>query len=278
MFDIVMDGIIDTIKLFPYLFITFLILEFIELKINKKNEKVLIKYRKFGPFFGGLLGGLPQCGFGAMAASLFSNHVISMGCVVAIFLATSDEMLPIMLSHNISLLDVLKIISFKVVVGIIVGFIVDLLYKRKNDQITIQSECLHEHCDCKENGILFASLKHSIKILLFILFVNLLLNGILYYVGEDVVKDILKSNNIITYFLASLVGLIPNCGSSVIITELYLSNFISLGVLLSGLLTGSGIGILLLFKNNKKIVENISVLTIVYFVGVIIGFIIDIII
>ena len=131
MLDVIIDGLLDTLKLIPYLFITFIILELLEHKLSKKNEKILIKNKKFGPFIGGILGALPQCGFSAMAANLFSNRVITIGTVIAIFLATSDEMLPIMLSEKTAILTILKIVGFKVLIGIIVGVLIDIIYKAK---------------------------------------------------------------------------------------------------------------------------------------------------
>ena len=280
MIDCIVDGLLDTLKLLPYLFITFIILEYIEHKLSKKNQKILEKNKKVGPLFGGILGALPQCGFSTMGANLYANKVITMGTLIAIFLSTSDEMLPIMLSEKVSILLILKIIGFKVIVGIIIGFIVDLIYRKKiNNNINeeINHMCNDEHCHCDHNNIFISGLVHAIKIALFILVANLFINIVIFYVGEDNISNVLKHNNIFTYFGASLIGLIPNCASSIIMTELYLSNFISIGNLLSGLLTGSGLGILLLFKSNKNIKENISILSIIYVVGVIIGIMVDII-
>lgn len=277
MIDCLMDGLIDTLKLLPYLLITFLILELIEHKLNKKTQQVLIKNQKYGPILGGLLGALPQCGFSSMASNLFSSRVITIGTLIAVFLSTSDEMLPIMISEKTDISILLKIIIFKVIVGIIIGFIVDAIYKRKEDSKNkINEICESEHCHCNNHGIIFASLEHTIKTGIFILIANLLINIIIFKVGEDNLSTILLHKNILTYFAASLIGLIPNCASSVIMTELYLSNLITIGNLLSGLLTGSGLGILLLFKTNKNIKENISILSIIYFVGVFIGMIVDI--
>ena len=279
MLDSLLDGLLDTLKILPYLLITFILLEFLEHKLTKKNEKLLSKAKKGGPILGGLLGALPQCGFSSMAASLFSSRVITMGTLIAVFLSTSDEMLPIMISEKVSILLVLKIIGFKVLVGITIGFIIDLIYrKKKEDHEHIHDLCEDEHCDCEHDGIFLASLKHTLKIGLFILIVNLLINLIIFKVGEERLGSILLHHNILTYFLASLVGLIPNCAGSVVITELYLSNLISIGTLLAGLLTGSGIGILLLFRTNKHLKENISILSIIYCVGVLIGIITDLII
>ena len=275
MMDCIMDGLIDTLKLLPYLLVTFLVLEFIEHKLSKKNQKVLEKNKKLGPLLGGLLGALPQCGFSSMAANLFSARVITMGTLIAVFLSTSDEMLPILLSEKADIKLILGIVGFKVVVGIIIGFIIDLIYRKKTEKEEIKDLCEHDHCDCKHKNIIIASIIHTLKIGLFVLIANLLINLIIYKVGEDTVSSILLSNNILTYFAASLVGLIPNCAGSVIITELYLSKLITIGTMMAGLLTGSGLGILLLFRTNKNIKENLSVLGIIYFVGIIIGIIVD---
>ena len=273
-----LDALLDTIKLLPYLLITFILLELLEHKLTKKNEKILIKTKKRGPILGGLLGSLPQCGFSSMAASLFSSRIITMGTLIAVFLSTSDEMLPIMISEKVNILLVLKIIGFKIIVGIIIGFIIDLIYKKKTEEREhIHDLCENEHCDCEHDGIIISSIKHTLKIALFILIANIIINLVIFKVGEDKLGSILLHHNISTYFLASLIGLIPNCAGSVVITELYLSKLISVGTMLSGLLTGSGIGILLLFRTNKHLKENLSILSIIYFVGVIVGLIVDLV-
>ena len=232
MLDHIIDALIDTIKLLPYLFITFVILELIEHKLTNKNEKILTKNKKFGPVIGGLLGALPQCGFSAMAANLFSSKVITIGTIIAIFLSTSDEMLPLMLSEKVELPLIIEIIGFKVLIGIIVGIIVDILYKPIKKHKTnehIHDMCEHDHCHCNEEGILLSSIKHTLKITLFILIANVFINIIIYLIGEDKLSQLLLGKNIITYFIASLIGLIPNCASSVILTEIYLSGLITIG-------------------------------------------------
>ncbi len=278
MLDCVMDGLVDTLKLLPYLFVTFIILEFLEHKLSKKNQKILEKNKNLGPVFGGVLGALPQCGFSSMAANLFSGKVITMGTVIAVFLSTSDEMLPIMLSSKVDILLILRIIIFKIIMGIIIGFIVDLIFRKTKKNSHIHELCEEEHCSCEKHGIFVSSLIHTIHIGLFILIANLAINLIIYYIGEEQLENLLKNKNIFTYFISSLIGLIPNCASSVVITELYLSELITPGVMLSGLLTGSGIGILLLFKTNKNLKENLTILSIIYFVGVIAGIVVDFIV
>ncbi len=279
MVDCLIDGLIDTLKLLPYLLITFLILEFIEHKFSKKSQKILSKNKKYGPLIGGILGAIPQCGFSSMAANLFSAKVITMGTLIAVFLSTSDEMLPVMISEKVDAIILTKIVAFKVIVGIIFGFIIDLIYRKKqNEKNEIKELCEHDHCSCEHDGIILSSIKHTIKIGLFILIANLIINLIIFKVGEDNVSNLLLNGNILTYFISSIVGLIPNCAGSVIITELYLSNMISIGTMLAGLLTGSGLGILLLFKENKNIKENFIILSVIYFIGIAIGILVDLII
>lgn len=275
MMDVIIDALLDTLKLLPYLFVTFLLLEFIEHKLNKKMESTLKKYKKMGPIFGGLIGGFPQCGFSAMASNLYNSKVITMGTLISIFLSTSDEMLPIMLSENVSILLVVKIIGFKIIVGIIVGLLVDLLFKSKIDKNEIKNMCNEEHCHCK-NGIFMSSVIHTLKTGLFILIANIIINTLVFMIGIDTLSHLLNGKNIIVYFVASLIGLIPNCVSSIILTEVYISGIVPIGVTLAGLLTGSGIGTLLLFKNNNSLKENFTILGIIYFVGVFVGILVDI--
>lgn len=274
MIDCLLDALMDTIKLIPYLFITFLILEIIEHKLSKKTQKAMTKYKKIGPLLGGIFGGFPQCGFSAMGANLYTGGVITKGTLIAIFLSTSDEMLPIMLGEKVSIPLVINIIGFKVVVGIIIGLMVDIIFRNKKENKHIEDLCDEEHCHCK-NGIFISSLIHTLKTTLFILIANIIIGVAIELIGTESLEKLLNSKNILVYFASSLIGLIPNCASSVVITEVYLSKLITIGVAISGLLTSSGIGILLLFKNNKSLKENMFILSVIYFTGVIIGFVID---
>lgn len=278
MIDCLLEALIDTLKVIPFLFITFVVLEYIEHKFTDKNKKMLSKNKKYGPVVGGLLGALPQCGFGTVAANLFSARVITMGTLIAVFLSTSDEMLPIMISEQANIWLILRIIGFKLIVGIIIGYIIDLVYIKKQEKAEIHEFCEHEHCDCEHDGIFVSSLKHTLKIGIFILLANIIIGLLIFYVGEDNISNLLLHHNVLTYLLSSLVGLIPNCAGSVIITELFLSNMISIGTLLAGLLTGSGIGILILFRVNKNLKENLTVLTTIYVIGVVVGMLVDLII
>lgn len=271
--EIIIETLVDTLKLVPFLLITFLLIEIIEHKIN--NKKLITKSGKFGPFIGSILGAFPQCGFSASITNLYATRIVTLGTLIAVYLSTSDEMLPIMLSHNVEISTITKIILIKVLVGMISGFIIDFIL-RKKEQVKIEELCEHEHCHC-EHSILLSSLKHTFNIVSFILIISFILNIGFEYFGEEAISKIFLKNNILSSFISSFIGLIPNCASSVIITELYLNNTITFGSCMAGLLTGSGIGILILFKTNKNIKENIQILFTIYGIGVVSGIIIDLI-
>ena len=169
-----------------------------------------------------------------------------------------------------------QILGIKLIIGIFLGFIIDFLYRKKknNYKEIIHDMCTHDDCHC-EKGIIYSSILHTLNIILYLFIGTLFINIIIFYVGEDVISNFLINHVSLTYFISSLIGLIPNCASSVILTEIYTTNMISIGVLLSGLLTGSGVGLLLLFKTNKNIKENIMILLLLYIIGVIFGYLID---
>ncbi len=276
MWDCLLDALIDSLKLLPYLLVTFLILELIEHKI--KYKKIFSKKRRLMPVVGGALGALPQCGISAMAANLFSSHLITVGTLIAIFLSTSDEMLPIMLGEQVEISLILKTVGLKVLIGMIVGLIADFAWRRKNkDKVEpdIAHFCEGEHCHCAKNGIIISALLHTLKTFLFVLAANMLIGIIIFLVGEENITNILLGKDFWVVLLAALIGLIPNCAGSIIVTELYLSGLLSFGGMMAGLLTGSGIGWLLLVKNNKNHKENAMILAIIYIVGVICGAILN---
>lgn len=273
MIDIIKDTLIDGVKLIPFLFIAFLIIELIEHKLNNRSKKLISTGGKTGPILGGILGAFPQCGFSCLATNLYITRIISLGTLVSVYLSTSDEMLPILLSEKVEISIILKIILIKVIIGIVVGIMIDLLYRKKRDKIDYDL-CVEEHCDCTHH--LFKSvIKHTISITVFIMIISLFLNILFDIVGMDVIKNLLTDNKIIGPFIASFVGLIPNCGASVAITTLYVNGVLPFASLISGLLTGSGVAILLLFRYNKNIKENISILSLIYIIGVISGVVIE---
>lgn len=278
MIDIILDTLIDSLKLLPFLFIAFLIIELIEHKLNKQTKELVSKSGKVGPLIGSLLGLFPQCGFSVMATNLYVTRIITLGTLISIYLATSDEMLPIMLSQKIAFIEIVKLLGIKFICGIIWGFIIDLLLNRKSKKENINYEiCDEDHCNCHEEGVIKSTLIHTLKTLLFIMLVSFLLNILLHFIGEDNLSKLFLKNSIFGPFISSLLGLIPNCGSSIVITELYLNGAISLGSAMAGLLTGSGVALLVLFKENKDIKENVTILSLLYGLGVISGIIIELI-
>lgn len=275
MLEVFLDTLIDSIKLLPFLFIAYLIMEYIEHKTSEKSKLVIKKSGKFGPLFGGILGIFPQCGFSAAAANLYAGRIITMGTLIAIFLSTSDEMLPILISEAAPIDVILKILSIKLVIGIIAGFIIDIVIfkfrKENKDNIEIGEICEHEHCHCEEGSISKSAIKHTINIFVFIILVSLILNIVIYFIGEDNLSNLILNKPILGPIIAGLIGLIPNCASSVIITKLYLSNVITIATMIAGLLVNSGVGILVLFKVNKKLKENITIIGLLYIIGVLSG-------
>ena len=278
MIDILMDAIIDSAKILPFLFITYAIMEYIEHKMSAKSKTTIKKAGKWGPLLGSAVGIIPQCGFSASATNLYSARVISLGTLIAVYLSTSDEMIPIFISEQVPVLILAKILLIKFIIGVIFGFIIDLLLRKKNNQEEkIEEICEHEHCHCEENGILKSAIKHTINILIYIFVITLIINFIVEWVGEENIATFVGNHAILGPVISSLIGLIPNCAASVIIANLYIQNIISGASLIAGLLTGAGVGLIILFKTNKNIKENIAIVGLLYVIGVFSGIILQLI-
>ena len=281
MLDALLDALIDSLKLLPFLFITYLLMELLENKAGDKSLKIIKKSGKFGSIIGGLLGVIPQCGFSAAAASLYAGRVITIGSLIAIFLSTSDEMLPILISEAAPIGLIIKILIIKLIIGIICGILIDFILRKRNqikyEENHIHNICQDEHCHCEEDGVLKSSIKHTLHIFIYIFVISLIINILISFIGEENIAHIAINIPILGNLITAIIGLIPNCASSVIITQLYLQNMITLGSLISGLLVNSGIGMLVLFKVNKNKKENLSVLGIMFLIAIVSGIIIDLI-
>lgn len=279
MSEVIIDTFLDGLKLLPFLFFAFLLLEFIEHKMNSRVHRLINKAGVFGPAVGGLLGAVPQCGFSAMASGLYATGVITLGTLISVFLSTSDEMLIIMLASpkkaSMAYIGFI-IIIIKVIIGIVAGFLTDFILKLRKVKQTeqIRDFCEIENCHC-EHGIFRSAVHHTVKILLFILLVTLILNTAIHFLGEETLSKLLLKDSFFAPFLSALVGLIPNCASSVVITEMYINGAVSLGSCIAGLLAGSGMGLLILFKVNRTFKKNIIITLIVYGIGVFCGVLID---
>lgn len=277
MLEVIEDTLIDGIKLLPFLFITYLIMEYIEHKTSKKAKEVIKKSGKFGPIIGSILGAFPQCGFSVAATNFYAARVITLGTLISVYLSTSDEMIPIFISEGVNIVTLLKILGIKILIGMLAGFIIDLVLRlrRKNiEEERIIDLCEKDHCHC-EHGILKSALKHTINIFVFVLIITFVINIIIHFIGESTIENFVKSNMIFGPVLGGIIGLIPNCASSVILTQLYLENVISVSTMISGLLVGAGVGLIVLFKMNKGIKENLCITGLLYIIGVISGIIIQ---
>lgn len=284
--DIVVDTLIDSVKMLPFLFLSYLIIELIEHKSSDKLKKILSKSGKYGSVSGAALGLVPQCGFSVTASNLYSSRVITLGTLIAVFLATSDEAIPVLLSHPNSIGLLIKILLVKFIIAFIAGVLIDLvinkIHSKENEKKKIEEAHEHMHeicsnCNCEENGIIKSTLKHTVNVFLFIIIVSFILNIVIHIIGEENLSKVLMSGTIFQPFIAGIIGLIPNCASSVILTELYIAGNISFGAIIAGLATGAGIGLAVLFKSNHNQKENLKILGILYALGVFSGIIIQII-
>ena len=271
--EIFHHGLLDTLKIIPFLFLTYLLMEFIEHKAGEKAEGFMQRAGRFAPAVGGLLGAVPQCGFSAAAANLYAGRVISVGTVVAVFLSTSDEMIPILISGEVSIGTIALIVLYKTAAGILVGFLVDLLMRlmdRKSEKINIDAICDEDNCHC-EKGILYSALHHTLTISLFVLLVTLAINALVFFVGEDNLGTIMYNRPFVSHLIAAVFGLVPNCAVSVALTKLCTQGLITAGTMMSGLFSGAGVGLLVLFRVNKKLKENIMIVGITLVASVIFG-------
>lgn len=284
MIEVIIDTILDAVKLLPFLFITYLAMEYIEHRMGEKTKRTIEKSGRFGPVLGGIIGAFPQCGFSAAASNLYAGKIITTGTLAAIFLSTSDEMLPILISEQVDIGIILKLLGLKIVIGIGAGFLIDIFFgkrkavaggEKKEEHMDIGHMCEHEHCKCEE-GIIKSSLRHTLSIFLFILGIAFVLNTVIHFVGESFLTELILNKPILGQMIAGLVGLIPNCASSVIITQLYLEGLMGLGAMMSGLLAGTGVGLLVLFRVNDNLKENIKITFLIYVTGVVAGILIDV--
>lgn len=278
MLYVIEETLIDTIKLIPFLFLTYLAMEYLEHRTGEKAQRLIKKAGRLGPVMGGVLGIVPQCGFSTAASNLYAGRVISLGTLLAIYLSTSDEMLPILISEQAPLELILRILLAKAAIGLAAGMMIDIILRRKHmeEHAHIHEICEHEHCHC-EKGVVRSALTHTAQITFFILLVTFVLNLILYFVGEEALAGLILNRPLLGPVLAGIVGLIPNCAGSVIITQLYLQGAMSLGAVMAGLLTGSGVGLLVLFRVNHNKKENLIILGLLYGIGVLAGILIGLI-
>lgn len=295
----------DTLYLIPFLFVTYLAMEWLEHKAGDKAEEAVRRAGAAGPVVGALVGIVPQCGFSAAAATLWAGRVITLGTLFAVFLSTSDEMLPIFLAEQVAPMTILKIMGVKLIIGMVMGFVVDSairLARRDREKLRIHELCERDHCHCNgdcetceqqpelaydfehdeahehhhEGGsILRSALKHTVQVTVFIFVITLVLDGALELVGEDALAAFLGSNPVLSVLGSALVGLIPNCAASVVIAQLYVEGALGAGAMMAGLLVSAGVGLLVLFRTNRRLRQNLIVLAGLWATGVFWGLIIS---
>ena len=275
--EVLLDALIDTLKIIPFLFLTYLLMEFIEHKASGKTVALLERSGKAGPLIGGILGVLPQCAFSAVAANLYTGRVITLGTLIAVFLATSDEMLPIMIGAGAPWQSVAIILGYKLAVGIIAGFVIDLvlhLLNRGKEKIDIDEICDNDNCHC-ERGILLSALHHTLTISAFILAVTVIINLLIFFVGAETLGVIVSKIPVLSHLIAAFIGLIPGCATSVALTTLGLEGIISGGTMMAGLFSGAGVGILILVRLNRRFKENLVIMGLLVGIGFAFGLLFD---
>lgn len=273
--DLILDTLLDTAKLLPFLFLTYLAMEAIEHRMGDRAKAVIAKSGRFGPLLGGLLGVVPQCGFSAAASGLYAGRVITLGTLLSIYLSTSDEMLPILISERASASTILPILGLKALLGMAAGFAIDLIFRRRRsadgEREAICDLCGRANCRCGERGIFRSALYHTLQVAVFILLITFALNLALHFVGEGALRSALMGRPVLGVLLSALIGLIPNCAASVAITTLYLEGLMSFGAMMAGLLTSAGLGLLVLFRVNRHLRENLTVVALLYASGALLG-------
>ncbi len=278
--DVLLDTLKDTAKMLPFLFGVYLLIEYLEHKASDRLPEALRKMGPFGPIGGAAIGCLPQCGFSVAAANLYSGRLISLGTLLAVFLATSDEAVPILLSDPSAAKRILPLIGAKLVIAISAGILTDLIIrlirlKRNTQQEPYRDLC--EDCGCEEHGIVRSAAVHTARITLFVFAVSLAMGLAIALLGEDAINGFLLADSPVQPFVTALIGLIPNCAASVVLTNLYAAGSLSFGSVIAGLSTGAGMGLAVLFKTNKGLKENISITALLYLVGALSGLIIELI-
>lgn len=277
--DILADAAIDTLKLVPFLLVTYLIIEAIEHRASERTEEMIKKAGFAGPLVGALVGIFPQCGFSAAASTLYAGRVVTLGTLIAVYLATSDEMLPVLLAEQADIGIIGAIMISKLIIGMLMGFLIDFIYRAvrhgKHDKIDIHHMCEHDHCGCgkETGGILRSATVHTLQVTFFVFLITLAINALIAVVGENTLASFLDAQPVLSIVASATVGLIPNCAASVVITELFLEGTISTASMMAGLLVSAGIGLLVLFRANASAKQNIAILALLWGIGILWGFI-----
>ena len=275
-FDVLLDAFKDTLITLPFLFGVYLLIEYIEHKSSDKLGNALRKMGPFGSAGGAVIGAIPQCGFSVAASNLYAGRLISMGTLIAVYISTSDEAIPLIIGEPKAVPMLWKLILIKVGIAMAAGMVVDLaikLFGKKEKQEPFKELCAD--CDCEHHSILHSALHHTLHIIIFILIINLVLGFVMEFAGEQTVEKLMMTDSWVQPVIAAFIGFIPNCAASAVLTKLYIGGVVSFGALIAGLCTGAGVGLMVLFRTNKNHKQNFAIMGILYVVAVASGLMIQ---
>lgn len=287
--DILTDTALDGLKMLPFLFGAYLLLEWIEHRSGSKFRHRLSHSGRYSVPLGAAIGLIPQCGFSVAASNLFAGRLITTGTLLAVFLATSDEAVPVMLASPNGAGKILPLLGLKLLFAVIGGYLADcLFFRRAHEKQCETTHCHHDdereeathelcaHCGC-QGGILKSTLHHTAETFLFLLIVLLLINTATTLLGEERLASILLAGTFWSPIVTALIGLIPNCAPSVLISELYLNGTLTIGATVAGLSAGAGLGLAMLFKINPNQKQNFRILSFLYVFSVAAGILTDLV-
>ncbi len=266
-FELLSDSVLDTLKTLPFLFIAFLLIEFLEHKAQDKVKHIFTRAGVFGPLVGTALGCVPQCGFSVMSANLYSSGVVGLATLVSVFLATSDEAVILLATAPNGANEIIRLLITKIAIALIFGYLIYFIESKMHRHSHHHSHdlCEHDHCGCHEHGgVLRPALIHTVKVFGFLLLFTVIIDLAVALIGTDKLSTMLLSKSVFQPFLSALMGFVPNCASSVLLTSLYIEGTLSFGSLVAGLCTNAGAGLLILFRDKSKIKENIKIVAILY--------------
>ena len=278
-FEVIFESVLHSLKILPFLFVAFLVIEFLEHKAQDKIKHLFTRAGVMGPVIGTALGCIPQCGFSVMSANLYSSGIITLGTLISVFLATSDEAIVLLATTHNGSFEIFKLLISKIVIALFFGYLIYFIEKKTHKHHHHHSHdlCEQDHCGCEEDGkILRPALIHTAKVFGFLLLFTIIIDVLVAFVGTDTLSHLLLSESIFQPFLSAIIGFIPNCASSVLLTQLYVEGTLTFGSLISGLCTNAGAGMLVLFRNKSKLKENIKILILLYACSVIPGIILHI--
>ncbi len=279
----------DTLGMMPWLLAIYIALEFLENRSESFIGEKISHKMGAAPFLGALLGCVPQCGFSVIAATLYTRRCISLGTLLAVFISTSDEAIPVILAHHDKASLVLWLLLVKVCLATVAGYAIDLIFKKDlprkphSPHAPVVPEGGHRHCDCHAHSrevprwkaFFLFPLKHTLRVLFFIFMVSLAIGLLVARAGNAGLERLLFAGSFVQPMIATLVGLIPNCAVSVAVTEVYLKGGITFGSAIAGLSASGGLGLLVILKENKDRKENALIVSLLVFVSLTSGIVIN---